>query len=73
MSTEQIAELFQQDRSVISKHIRNIFNERELDEQLVCANFAHITQHGAIQQKTQTKNVRYYNLDIIISVGYMVK
>ena len=73
LSTEQISELFQRDRSVISRHIRNIFNEGELEEQVVCANFAHTTQHGAIHNKTQTKKVKYYNLDIIISVGYRVK
>jgi len=73
LSTEQISELFQRDRSVISRHIRNIFNEGELEEQLVCANFAHTTQHGAINNKTQTKEVKCYNLDIIISVGYRVK
>ncbi|MEA3452533.1 MAG: virulence RhuM family protein [Bacteroidota bacterium] len=73
LSTEQIAELFQRDRSVISRHIKNIFSEGELDEQLVCANFAHTTQHGAIQNKTQTKEIKSYNLDVIISVGYRVK
>jgi len=73
LSTEQIAELFQRDRSVITKHIKNIFKEGELEEQLVCANFAHTTKHGAIEDKTQTKEVKYYNLDVIISVGYRVK
>lgn len=73
LSVEQIGELFQRERSVISKHIRNIFNEKELEEKLVCAYFAHTTQHGAIKGKTQTKSIKYYNLDIIISVGYRVK
>jgi len=40
---------------------------------VVCANFAHTTQHGAMDDKTQTKNVKFYNLDVIISVGYRVK
>jgi hypothetical protein len=40
---------------------------------VVCRNFRHTTQHGAIQDKTQTKEVKYYNLDVIISVGYRVK
>ena len=44
----------------------------ELDERVVCANFAHTTQHGAIKGKTQEKNVKFYNLDAIISVGYRV-
>lgn len=73
LNIEQIAELFQRDRSVVSRHIRNSFKEGELDEKLVCANFAHTTRHGAIENKTQTKNVRAYNLDVIISVGYRVK
>ena len=73
LNIEQIAELFQRDRSVISKHIRNIFKEGELTEEVVCANFALTTQHGAIEGKTQTKNVKHYNLDVIISVGYRVK
>ncbi len=73
LSVEQMSELFQRERSVISKHIRNIFNEKELEEKLVCAYFAHTTQHGAIKGKTQTKSIKFYNLDIIISVGYRVK
>ncbi len=73
LSVEQMSGLFQRERSVISKHIRNIFNEKELEEKVVCAYFAHTTQHGAIKGKTQTKSIKYYNLDIIISVGYRVK
>ncbi len=72
LSIGQIAELFQRDRSVISKHIKNIFTEGELNEQLVCANFAHTTQHGAVKGLTQSKDVKNYNLDLIISVGYRV-
>ncbi|WP_269236170.1 virulence protein RhuM/Fic/DOC family protein [Flavobacterium flavigenum] len=73
LSQAQLADLFQKDRTVISKHIRNIFNESELEEEVVCANFAHTTQHGAITGKTQEKITKYYNLDVIISVGYRVK
>jgi death-on-curing family protein len=73
LSQEQISELFQRDRTVITKHINNVFKEGELDETVVCANFAHTTQHGAIQGKTQETKVKYYNLDVIISVGYRVK
>ncbi|MGN6439999.1 MAG: RhuM family protein [Agriterribacter sp.] len=69
----QIGELFQRERSVIAKHISNIFKEDELEEKLVCANFAHTTKHGAMKGKMQEKSVRYYNLDVIISVGYRVK
>jgi prophage maintenance system killer protein len=73
LSQKQMEELFGRERSVISKHIRNIFKEGELDEQVVCAKFAHTTQHGAMEGKTQTKELVYYNLDVIISVGYRVK
>ncbi len=68
-----MSELFERDRTVITKHISNIFKEGELDEKLVCANFAHTTRHGAIIDKTQEQEVKYYNLDVIISVGYRVK
>ena len=73
LSQAQMGELFQKERSVISKHIKNIFEEGELQEDLVCANFAHTTQHGAIKGKTQVKNIKLYNLDVVISVGYRVK
>jgi len=73
LNIEQISELFQRDRSAISKHIKNIFTEGELSKKVVCANFAHTTRHGAIEGKLQTKKVRHYNLDVIISVGYRVK
>ena len=54
LTQEQMADLFGRDRTVISKHIKNIFVEGELDENVVCANFAHTTKHGAIENKTQT-------------------
>ncbi len=73
LTQEQIGELFQRDRSVISRHIKNIFAEGELEEKEVCANFAHTTPHGAIKGKQQTQNIKFYNLDMIISVGYRVK
>ena len=73
LSQKQMEELFGRDRSVVSKHIKNIFEEEELEEKVVCANFAHTTQHGAIEGKTQTKDIKYYSLDVIISVGYRVK
>ena len=72
LSQEQISELFERDRTVITRHLRNVFKEGELDEQVVCANFAHTTKHGAIEGKTQEKRVKYYNLDAILSVGYRV-
>ena len=72
LTQEQIAQLFGRERSVITKHLRNIFKEEELDEKVVSAFFAHTTLHGAIEGKTQTKNVKFYNLDAILSVGYRV-
>lgn len=71
-SLDQISDLFGRDKSVISRHIKNIFNERELDREVVVAKNAITTQHGAIKEKTQTKQVVFYNLDLILSVGYRV-
>ena len=73
LSLEQLATLFNRDRTVIKRHINNIFKEEELKENEVCAKFAHTTAHGALASKTQTRNIDYYNLDMIISVGYRVK
>jgi hypothetical protein len=67
-----IAKLFGVDRTTISRHLKNIFETRELEEKVVCAEIAQTTQHGAIKEKTQTKSVKYYNLDAIISIGYRV-
>ena len=72
LTQQKIAELFGVDRSVVTKHIGNIFKSGELNEQLVCVNFAHTTLHGAIKGKTQETITKYYNLDAIISVGYRV-
>ena len=99
LSLEQLATLFDRDRTVIKKHINNILKEKELNENEVCAKFAHTTKHGALENKTQTRekeepddstiakfatvqkesnrtvtrNIDYYNLDMNISVGYRVK
>ena len=62
-----MAELFQRDKSTISRHIKKIFEERELDRLAVVANFATTASDG------KTYQVDYYNLDVIISVGYRVK
>lgn len=72
LSQRGMAELFGVDRSVISRHLKNIFEEGELVAEVVCADFAQTTQHGAIDGKTQTRGVVFYNLDAIISVGYRV-
>ena len=72
LTQAQMAELFQKDRTVIGRHIRNIFKEGELDEKVVSAKIAHTTKHGAIEGKTQRQEVTIYNLDVVISVGYRV-
>jgi hypothetical protein len=72
LTQQKIADLFGVDRTVVTKHIGNIFKEGELKEEVVCANFAHTTQHGAVEGKTQKSVSKYYNLDMIISVGYRV-
>jgi len=73
LNRQQLAVLFGRDIKTIGKHINNVFSDGELEKKVVVAKFATITQHGAIKGKTQTVNVEYYNLDVIISVGYRVK
>jgi len=73
LSQAQMAVLFGKGRSTVAEHILNVFKEGELSEKLVCRDFRHTTQHGAIQGKTQEKEIKHYNLDVIISVGYRVK
>ena len=72
LTLDQMSELFQRNKSTISRHIKNIFECGELQEQLVVAKNATTTQHGALQGKTQTHIVTFYNLDMIISIGYRV-
>lgn len=72
LTQKAMAELFDVDKSSISRHLKNIFNEGELDEKVVVAKIATTTQHGAIEGKTQNKETQFYNLDAIISVGYRV-
>ena len=73
LTQAQMAQLFGKGRTTITEHIQNVFEEGELDENVVCRNFRHTTQHGAIAGKTQEVEVNGYNLDVIISVGYRVK
>lgn len=73
LSKRQMAELFGRDRSTISRHINNTFKQGEVDPKVGCAFFAQTTRHGAIEDKTQTDEIEFYNLDVIISVGYRVK
>ena len=72
LTMDQMAELFQRNKSTISRHIKNIFEEGELNRDVVVAKNATTTQHGAIKGNIQTHLVDYYNLDVIISVGYRV-
>ncbi|MFA5501855.1 MAG: RhuM family protein [Sulfurovaceae bacterium] len=67
LSQKQMELLFDRERSVITKHINNIFKEQELDKNSVCAKFAHTAQDGKVY------DVQHYSLDVIISVGYRVK
>ncbi len=72
LNLEQMSKLFERDKSVISRHIKNALSE-ELENEQVVAKFATTTKHGAIDGKVQTHMVDYYNLDMIISIGYRVK
>jgi Virulence protein RhuM family len=70
LTQQQMAELFGRDRSVVAKHLRNAFDEGELDPDSTCAKFAQVRPEGA---RTVSRQVDHYNLDVIISVGYRVK
>jgi hypothetical protein len=73
LTQAQIAVLFGKGRTTITEHIQKVFAEGELEEIMVCRDYRHTTQHGAIEGKTQDKIAKHYNLDVIISVGYRVK
>jgi prophage maintenance system killer protein len=70
LSQAQMADLFGRERSVITKHLRNVYSEHELDSAATCAKFAQVQTEGP---RTVTRDVDHYNLDVIISVGYRVK
>ncbi|MCU0290871.1 MAG: virulence RhuM family protein [Thermoanaerobaculaceae bacterium] len=70
LSLGQMADLFQRDKSVISRHIKNVFDERELSPGATVARYATVQREG---ERDVTREVEYYNLDVIISVGYRVK
>ena len=70
LSIEQMAELFQRDKSTISRHIKKIYEEGELIRTSTVANFATVQIEG---NREVERNIEYYNLDVIISVGYRVK
>ena len=70
LKVEEMVKLFDRDRSVIQRHIRNIFKENELEESSTCAKFAQVQNEG---DRSIERTFNYYNLDMIISVGYRVK
>lgn len=70
LTTDQMAELFQRNKSTISRHIKNVFEDGELNPDSVVAFFATVQNEG---NRTVEQNLAYYNLDMIISVGYRVK
>ena len=72
LTQKAMAELFEVQTPAINKHLRNIFAEGELDETVVVSKMEITTTHGAMPDKTQTKEAQFYNLDAIISVGYRV-
>lgn len=72
LTQKVMAQLFNKGRSTITEHLKKIFEEEELDEKVVCRDFRHTTPHGAIKGKTQTTNVKFYNLKAITAVGYRV-
>lgn len=73
LTQSALQDLFGRAKSTISEHIKNVFDEGELDKKVVVRNFRTTSQHGAIPGKTQVNSTNYYNLDVIISVGYRVK
>ena len=72
LTQKAMAVLFDVQVPAINKHLKNIFEDGELDETVVISKMETTTKHGAIAQKTQTKETNFYNLDAIISVGYRV-
>jgi len=73
LTQAQLVELYQSSKSNISEHIKHIFKEGELSEELVVRKFRTTTKHGAIEGKTQENRTNFYNLDMIISLGYRIK
>ena len=73
LTQAQMAMLFGKDKSVIFRHVKNAIHEGEFDPKVTIAKFAQVTPHGAIPGKIRTQIVDFYNLDVIISVGYRVK
>jgi hypothetical protein len=72
LTQKRIAELFEKGRSTITEHLKQIFEDGELDEKVICRDFRHTNQHVAIEGKVQSKEVKFYNLRAITAVGYRV-
>lgn len=72
LTQKGMAKVFDVGISAISKHLKNIFEDQELDEKVVVSKMENTTRHGAIENRTQTNEVKIYNLDAIIAVGYRV-
>ena len=73
LNQNEIAELFQTTKQNVSKHIKAILEDGELEEKVVVNYQLTTTQHGAMKTKTQSKQVKYYNLDMILAIGYRVR
>lgn len=73
LTQAQLVEIYQSSKSNISEHLKHIFEDGELDREVVVRKFRTTTQHGAIAKKTQSHNVDHYNLDVIIALGYRVQ
>ena len=69
LTQQQLCELYQTSKSNVSEHIKHIFEDGELEKDVVVRNFRITTQHGAIEGKTQSCDVAHYNLDMILSLG----
>ena len=73
LTQQQLCDLYQTSKSNVSEHIKHIFEDGELEKDVVVRNFRITTQHGAIEGKTQSHDVAHYNLDMILSLGYRVR
>ena len=73
LTQNQLADIYQTSKSNVSEHIKHIFEDGELDKTVVVRNFRITTQHGAMEGKTQSRDVAHYNLDMIIALGYRVQ
>ena len=70
LTMRQMARLFERDRSVVNRHVLNVFREGELEREATCVNFAHVRFEG---EREVAREVEHFNLDVVISVGYRVK